>query len=277
MADAAVRIRRVLAALDPCEAEPADLEALARLARGLNAELVGLFLEDASLVAAADLPVTYVLSAGGEGRMAVDSAAMRRALRIAAGEARERLAAAAARWEVKWSFEVAPTAEARQALARLGAEDLVAVAASRTRRSAPARRASALYVEKSACAVMVLRREGQPRQPLAVVYEGETAVLDVARDLARIYERPLLVLIAPSRGADAEAAQGRVAAWLRQAGVSGRVHTLGSGAEAEIIGCLRAVSASIVVLDRRGAAAGRIDPDKLADETQASVMVLGAR
>ncbi len=42
MAEQAVYRRRVLVALDPCEMDPEDFEASARLAAGLNAELVAL-------------------------------------------------------------------------------------------------------------------------------------------------------------------------------------------------------------------------------------------
>jgi hypothetical protein len=75
MAEQSLYRRRVLVALDPCEVDPADFEASARLAAGLNAELVALFVEDSDLIAAADLPVTHLIPAGCQQLAALDAGA----------------------------------------------------------------------------------------------------------------------------------------------------------------------------------------------------------
>ena len=135
MVDQTVYRRRVLVALDPCEVDPADFEASARLAAGLNAELVALFVEDSNLIAAADLPVTHLIPAGCRQLAALDGAAMRRAFRVAEGRAREHLSSVAERWHLDWSFEVTEIRQAAETMARLRREDFLTVTGAAGRRS----------------------------------------------------------------------------------------------------------------------------------------------
>ena len=130
MAEQAVYRRRVLVALDPCEVDPADFEASARLAAGLDAELVALFVEDSDLIAAADLPVTHLIPAGCRQLAALDAAAMRRAFRVAEARAREHLSNAAERWHLDWSFEVTEVRQAAETMARLKRDDFLALAST---------------------------------------------------------------------------------------------------------------------------------------------------
>jgi hypothetical protein len=274
MAEHFVQRRRVLVALDPCAAELADFEATARLAAGMNAELVGLFVEDSGLIEAADLPVTQLIPAGCRSMAAVDASAMRRAFRVAAAHARETLSTVAERWQVQWSFQITQLAATEETLSRLTADDLLALSgARRARRSPLSERA---MTEKLPCPVMIMRREGQRRQPVAVLYEGNVAALAVGRDLARIYERPLLVVVA---GEDAAARQERereAAAWLRDQGLSGTVRHIPCDNGREAAACLRAAYPGLVVIDRCGNLGGALDLDLLAEQVDASVVVLGA-
>jgi hypothetical protein len=277
MAEHFIQRRRVLVALDPCAAELADFEATARLAAGMNAELVGLFVEDSGLIEAADLPVTQLIPAGCGSMAAVDASAMRRAFRVAAARAHETLSTVAERWQVQWSFQIIQLAAAEETLSRLTADDLLALSgAPRARRSPLSERAVRVMMERLPCPVLVMRREGQRRQPVAVLYEGNAAALAVGRDLARIYERPLLVVVA---GEDAAARQQRereAAAWLRDQGLSGTVRHMSCDDGREAAACLRAAYPGLVVIDRRGALGGALDLDLLAEQADASVLVLGA-
>ena len=176
MAEQAVYRRRVLVALDPCEVDPADFEASARLAAGLDAELVALFVEDSDLIAAADLPVTHLIPAGCRQLAALDAAAMRRAFRVAEARAREHLSNAAERWHLEWSFEVTEVRQAAETMARLKREDFLALASTASRRAVMTRRSAAVHAERAPCPVMLLRRDAEVR-----LTTGE-----IARELDRI-------------------------------------------------------------------------------------------
>ena len=274
------RRRRVLVALDPCEAELADFDALARLAAGLNAELVGLVIEDLSVIEAADLPVTRLIPARCRELASVDAAAMRRAFRVATERVREGLFAAAGRWRLECSFEVTQSAGAARTVAGLAAADLLAFqgagGAGRLRLS---RVHGRLRAAGAPCPVMVVRRGDATRRPVVAVYEDEARVLDVARDLARVYDSPLLILAAADGEDRLRERARRALDWLHGAGIAGRVETwlaggLG-GAAVTVAVRLRDAYPGFVVIDERGALGGSIDPELLAEQARASLVVLG--
>ena len=275
MAEQAVYRRRVLVALDPCEVDPADFEASARLAAGLNAELVALFVEDSGLIAAADLPVTHLIPAGCRQLAALDAAAMRRAFRVAEGRAREHLSDAAERWHLDWSFEVTEVRQAAETMARLKREDFLALAGTAGRRAVMTRRSAAVHAERAPCPVMLLRRDGRRGQPVAVLYEGEERALTLGRELARVYGSPLLVLVAGDGEAALTRRETEAGRWLAASGTAGVAQRVRAQESKAIGRLLCEVDAGLVVVDRRAAVGGRLDIDALAEQTRASIVVLG--
>jgi hypothetical protein len=96
---------RVVLTLDAGECDRSILDVAASVAAGLDAELTGIFLEDARILEALALPRTRVQSAhGASGAWAPDE--MLRALRIHGERLRADLAAAAARVHAQHTFEV---------------------------------------------------------------------------------------------------------------------------------------------------------------------------
>lgn len=102
--EASSRVRVVLA-LDAGECDRPTLEIAANLAAKLDAELTGIFLEDARILEALALPRTRVQSIhSASGSWA--PAEMLRALRIYGDRLRAELAAAAERAQAEWSFQI---------------------------------------------------------------------------------------------------------------------------------------------------------------------------
>jgi hypothetical protein len=97
--------RRVVVGLGP-GIVPRDLEAAARVAGRIGAELIGLFVEDVELLRFAALPFAEEIGAASAARRRLDAEALERALRVRAAEAERALAAAAASVAVPWSFRV---------------------------------------------------------------------------------------------------------------------------------------------------------------------------
>jgi len=275
MAEQSVYRRRVLVALDPCEVDPSDFEASARLAAGLDAELVALFVEDSDLIAAADLPVTHLIPAGCRQLATLDAGTMRRAFRVAEGRAREHLSDAAERWHLDCSFEVTEVRQAAETMARLRKEDFLALASTAGRRAVISRRSAAVHAERAPCPVMLLRREGRRGQPVSVLYEGEESALVLGRDLARVYGSPLLVLVAGEGAADLAQREKEAGRWLTATGTAGVAQRIMARESKGIGRLLCEVDAGLVVVDHGSAIGGRLDLDVLADETRASIVVLG--
>lgn len=96
---------RVLVALG---ADPDCLDLLehaADLARAIDAELAGLFVEDENLLRLSQLPGSEIVFATGSSRR-TSMADMERQLKSRASEAQKRLEQVAARRKIAWSFEV---------------------------------------------------------------------------------------------------------------------------------------------------------------------------
>ncbi|MBM3356950.1 MAG: hypothetical protein FJY54_04395 [Betaproteobacteria bacterium] len=99
-------VRRIVVALDAARIAEEALEAAAGLAAALQAELVGLFVEDIELMRTAQLPFARELGLASAVLRRLETSDMERALRLQAVHSRERLAAAAAALNLQWSFQV---------------------------------------------------------------------------------------------------------------------------------------------------------------------------
>lgn len=108
-------VRRVIVGLD--SRERAALTAAAALAAELEAELVGLFVEDPDLLSFAALPFAREVGFASATRREIDRAAMERSLLALAEELRRACAAATQDAAVPWSFRSARGALARELLA----------------------------------------------------------------------------------------------------------------------------------------------------------------
>ena len=93
--------------------------ALTQLARQLQAELLGLFIEDIDLVRLAALPLAAEVGSASAMRRALDPAAIERALQAEASRLRQSLAVALGS-EVAWSFRVTRASPVEAVAAALG-------------------------------------------------------------------------------------------------------------------------------------------------------------
>jgi hypothetical protein len=113
-----VSIRRITVVQEPARGARA-LGAVAEAAAALEAELLGLFLEDVELLHFAGLPFAREIGASARPR-GLDVQTMERRLRSQAEQARRALAAAAKGKPLRWSFRVergSVPAQLRKALA----------------------------------------------------------------------------------------------------------------------------------------------------------------
>ena len=100
-----IAVRRIVACFAP--GSPASPEAIARLAREMRAELLGLFIEDSDLLRFASLPFAAEVGFASARRRPLDLAGMERTLRLHADFVRKALAAALDPAQHAWSFRVA--------------------------------------------------------------------------------------------------------------------------------------------------------------------------
>lgn len=217
--------RRIVVALDTGSLSGAAIDAAARLAAGLRAELQALFVEDSKLRRLADLPFARELGNMSAQHRRFDAAELDRAIRVQARQLRHALEAAARERPLVWSLEVVRGDLIAVLLKHTSAADLVVL--GRTRRPAyPGVRAPTIArrIERRAM-----------RHPVVAVFDGTAAAtraLEAALALERRSKGELLVAIrAPQQQvaalrtqADAALAVQRRAAsdylWLQDAGIA---------------------------------------------------------
>jgi len=266
-------IRRILVALDTAEPSDAALEEAARLAAGLKAELVGLFIEDAELLQAAALPMTRMVPQQARTLAAFDPASMQRAFRIWSTEARRALESVASQWRIKWSFQIARGLYAEQLMATLRAGDLLALASSTHQRRSRTGMAALTAAAQAPCSLFLMHRRWETWKPVVVLYEGSDEVLAMGRNLAAIYDLPLLTLVIAQ---DEQTAENEITAIRRYLGSADRPVDLIQvpHVTAERIGdALRAIAPGIIIFDRRGKQARKID--EALETVNSSVLSLG--
>jgi nucleotide-binding universal stress UspA family protein len=217
--EARAPVRRILVALDASGASLAALDAAARLAATLEAELLGLFVEDVDLLRLAGLPFAREASLMLAQARRVERADMERALRAQATRARQALERVATRASVRCSFRVVRGRVTEELLAAAAEADLVAVGFTghAVPRARPGTTASALATG-AGCTILILPPETAIRPPVMAVYDGSAAArhaLTLAVRLAQVESWPLLLWIAgpnvPRRRALQQRAEQRLA------------------------------------------------------------------
>lgn len=229
-------IRRILVALDASEHSLAALQAAAEMAAKMEAELLGLFVEDANLLQLAGLP--FAREVGGVAGTArrLDAPAMERSLKAQAERSRQALAAVAEPWRLHWSFRVVRGEVVDEVLAAAYEADLVSIGKIGRQPSAGGRLGPVArsVIAAAPRSVLLTRHEAPARPGVGVVYDdtpGSAKALWVGARLAR-EGGGLTVLIPAADGAGGQRLEDEAAQLLRSRGLSARYRWFDSGGSA---------------------------------------------
>lgn len=247
-------VRRILVALDASPHSLAALEAAAELAARLEAELLGLFVEDINLLRLSELPFAQEVGLHTGARRELDRATMERALKVAALRAREAMAAAAGRRPVRWSFRVARGRVLSELLSAAVEADVLALGkAGAEFASRLGLGSTALGVLRQApCSVLLLPRGVRLRPPVVLVVGGgavSARAIEASAALAHACNQTLVVLIQSPE----EDVAGRLQAQLTEAFSPWKLtvryrHLRGPGG-GDIVRAVRAEATGTLVMD----------------------------
>lgn len=216
-------IRRIVVALDDSVESRVVLEEAVALAVRMKADLIGLFVEDATLLAAAQHPFIRQVSLSGQAIEAMDSPSLERGLRAQAESIRRTLQRAIGQHQLSWSFRVVRGKTSVQILEAVGGADLVIMGKTTPAVTRRARLGTTARIVANTPRGRILFSEprlqrvlGGPGPIVAVYGEGPHAddVLDIAIALARVSASDLMVMIPTDTADDGQATKAKVAARL---------------------------------------------------------------
>jgi nucleotide-binding universal stress UspA family protein len=228
-------IRRIVVALDASPHSLAALRAAAELAALLDAELIGVFVEDINLVNLAGLPAArqvsfYSATTRQFGRQQVEEE-----LRAQANRARRALAAASQWSGIRSSFRVIRGVIENELLSIAKDADLVIMGKagwSHRRRLGSTTR---ILISQSPCQTLIIQQGTRMGFVLGLLYDGSPAsgrALQSATRLLQSRHGFLTILLLADEIEQARQMQSQVTHWLRERHLSARFRwLLGSAAK----------------------------------------------
>ena len=228
------------------------------LARALEAELVGLFVEDVELFDLAALPFAGEVGYPSAARRALDVAALERALRAQAGRLRQDLTARLAGVSTKWTFEVVRGRVAVALAATASGQDLVVLPLLLASRGRPLTRVQVARAYEGLRAPLLLVDESaRQRRAIGVIAPADIApasIVDVLRGLAPYDGRAVrFAAIGPVAGW--EAWQAAMSELLAAEGRGGRFRRIAAPEPGELRRMLGDEACGVVVVLVEGPAA----------------------
>lgn len=225
-------MRRILVALDASTHSRAALDNAVDLAARVEAELLGLFVEDANLLQLAALPFAREVGSAAGAARPLNAAAMERSLKAQAERARLALAAAASAARLRWSFRVVRGEVAAELVAASFDADLVSIGKMGRQPSAGGRLGPVARRVAAAAPrpVLLARSVISARHGVGVLF-GETAMAERALWVAARLARDgggLSVLIPAPDGATGQRLEDQARRLLASRGIAAHYRWLDS-------------------------------------------------
>ena len=273
-----VSIRRVLVALGVGDEGTATLEAAAELAARLEAEVVGLFVEDINLLHLAALPFARELGAGSATGRSLDPVHMERSLRARAEAMRQALAACASRARIPWSFQVRRGDLVEELLATSPDADLLVFGEMETAIVSPGRAAlTQRLLLQCGCAVLRRGTTAIPRRPVVLYYDGSPQcrrALSLARRLAGTGEKILHVLLPPADPETRRALETQVRGQLGGGRPQPKFHHLGDLESATVARAVAEAGGDLLIISSACPIAGSRNLEALLEKLRCDLLLV---
>ena len=183
-------IRRILVAMDASQHSQAALDAAANVAALLDAELVGMFIEDINLLRVAQLPFVREVSFPVAETREIDVGKMEKYWRMQATLARRQLIELANQKKIEWSFYIERGSVSDRLLTASLDMDLLAIGRLGRSLSRPISLGSTArtVLERGKLSLLLMQNEVDLDQPISVVFDGSHTAfraLKIASSLAQ--------------------------------------------------------------------------------------------
>lgn len=211
-------VNRILVAVDASPQSMAALRVATELAAKLEAELVGIFIEDINLVQTARLPFSHQISLSTGTSRRFDSPNIERQLRAQARWVQNKMALLAERYNIRWFFRVVRGAIPAQLLAAAVNADLTILGKTGwSGRRMLGSTAQSLVIQ-SPTSALILQKSVRFGHPVILVYDGsETGRKALASlDIIASPESLLTIIILAENDEEARKLRTEVETWFKR-------------------------------------------------------------
>jgi nucleotide-binding universal stress UspA family protein len=224
-----VPIRRILVPLDASLHARTALEAAVEIAAELNAELLGLFVEDINLLRAAEFPFAREVSGLSCTLRPLELRQLEAQLRAQAAELHGALAAVAERKEIPYSFRVIRGSVGSELVKAMAEADLTIM--GRLGRSLTGRLGSTvrMIISQGRGLTLILQHGHRLIVPIMVVYDGSPSsrkALSASINLGRVTDGHLLIFVLAETRESAQELTEQVSRSLEPRGIVPDFHVL---------------------------------------------------
>jgi len=200
-------IQKILVALDASSLSRPALETAAEMASRLGAELIGLFVEDITLLRVAELPLAMEVGPLSRLSRRLQIPELEKQFRAQAAIMRHSLANVAERLGLTWEFRIVRGKVALEILSAEEEADLVIVGKCRWPMGKRLGSTTQTVVFKGRCLTLVLHESCTLGLPVVAVYDGSVQgekALKAAGQLVWLKDGSLMVLVVASDAASAQ-------------------------------------------------------------------------
>ncbi len=193
------KLRTILVPLDASPQSLAALETAAQLAGAIGAQLTGLYVEDAELLALCDYPFAREVMLYPAGSRRLESAGLERDFRIQAEKIRKTMSMLAERSQFSWKFSVRRGRVIAEILEHTASADLTVIGRlGSSLKNVPIGSTVQSLVERGRGQTLILQEKMRTTTPMLTVYKGSELSrisLEVAVEIARAAIGKMEILI----------------------------------------------------------------------------------
>lgn len=243
-------IQRILVAVDASPQSLAALEAAIELASKMEAELIGIFVEDINLLRVSGFPFAREVSYITPTKREIDSPHIEMQLRAQARRVEHILSNMAEQAHLRWSFRTVRGHISAELLAASLDTDIIIMGKKGWSSGKQAGSTTRVMVVKSPHQTMVLERSVRHGYPVMVAYENSPAGKKALSAINLVWDKTSLVcvLILADEAEEARELRLEAQAWLEENGISAHFNWLPEADGEKLARQTRTQSCGVLIL-----------------------------
>ncbi len=270
-------IRRILIALDASPASMAALEAAAELAERLDAELLGLFVEDINLLRLSELPFARQVGQHSASVSQINREQVEQQLRAQASQVRRALADLAQRGNLRTEFRVARGSITAELLQAALDTDLIILGKAGWSHRQKLGSTARTMIKRSPGHTMFLQHGAHIAHAVGVIYDGSVLAaraLGLAANLLPDINTGLSILVLAEKVELAHQMEPDIEDWLTAHHLTGHIHWVHGPGGRRLANLVRAEHLGILVLPAYLEALQEEELEEFLNETSTPVLLV---